>query len=121
MIQKLAEGNCMRNYLVLVMAIALPLLIGADKPSDKSKPQRLEVSITNLQFKPATLKIHVGDTVVWTNNDDRDHTVVATKNGPFKSDNLKAGQTFEFIFPKAGKFPYGCSYHPRMKGEIDVE
>jgi plastocyanin len=94
-------------------------MAGADKPADK-KAQRHEVTISGLQFKPPTLKIKAGDTVVWTNNDDRDHTVAA-KDGSFKSENIKTGETFEHTFAKPGKFGYGCSYHPRMKGEIDVE
>ena len=109
----------MRALTLLTVLLAC-LLVAADKPGDKKSSPRHEVSISSLQFKPATLKIKAGDTVVWTNNDDRDHTVVA-KDGSFKSDNLKPGETFERTFAKAGKFAYGCSYHPRMKGEIDVE
>jgi len=106
--------------LTLVTIFFACLMIAADKPGDKKASQRHEVSINSLQFKPVTLKIKAGDTVVWTNNDDRDHTVAA-KDGSFKSDNLKPGETFEHTFAKSGKFAYGCSYHPRMKGEIDVE
>jgi len=105
---------------LLVTFIFACLLVAADKPGDKKASQRHEISISGLQFKPATIKIKAGDTVVWTNNDDRDHTVKA-KDGSFKSDNLKPGETFERTFAKTGKFAYGCSYHPRMKGEISVE
>jgi plastocyanin len=73
-----------------------------------------------MKFDPATLEIKVGDTVVWTNSDDRDHTV----NGPdgtFKSDNLKPGAAYTYKFTKAGRFAYSCSYHPRMKGTITVK
>ena len=109
----------MRALTTLMLIVTCLSLAAADKPADK-KPQRHEVTISGLQFKPATLKIKAGDTVIWTNNDDRDHTVVA-KDGSFKSENLKAGETFEHTFAKPGKFAYGCSYHPRMKGEIAVE
>ncbi|MDB5293491.1 MAG: hypothetical protein JWL69_4732 [Phycisphaerales bacterium] len=96
-------------------------LVAAKDPPEKAPAHpRKEVSIANLAYSPATLKIHVGDTVIWTNNDDRDHTVIAT-DGSFKSPNIKAGKTYEFTFSKAGKFSYGCSYHPRMKGTIVVE
>ena len=43
-----------------------------------------------MQFTPASINVKVGDTVVWTNNDDRDHTVVAD-DGSFKSGNLGRG------------------------------
>ncbi|MDB5303351.1 MAG: hypothetical protein JWM97_900 [Phycisphaerales bacterium] len=108
--------------LATVLAIFCVVALAAAKdPAEKAPAHaRKEVSIANLAYSPATLKIHVGDTVVWTNNDDRDHTVIAT-DGSFKSPNIKAGKTYEFTFSKAGKFTYGCSYHPRMKGTINVE
>ena len=110
----------MRTAALLMLIVSCTLVTAADKPTDKKASSRHEVSASGLQFKPATLKIKAGDTVVWTNNDDRDHTVTA-KDGSFKSDNLRPGETFEHTFVKSGKFPYGCSYHPRMKGEISVE
>jgi plastocyanin len=79
-----------------------------------------DVSIKDMKFDPADLDIAVGDTVTWTNNDDRDHTVVA-KDKTFQSDNLSKGDTYQYTFKKAGKFSYSCSYHPRMKGTITVE
>jgi plastocyanin len=77
------------------------------------------VTIKDMKFSPDSLEIKVGDTVVWTNSDDRDHTVVDSGNA-FKSDNLKPGKTFSYKFEKAGKFSYTCTYHPRMKGTITV-
>ena len=106
------------NHPALVLVVCLVLCF-TTSAAEKEKPQS-EVSITNLQYKPAQIKIHTGETVVWTNHDDRDHTVVAN-DGSFKSDNIKSGQSFQFTFPKAGKYPYGCSYHPRMKAMVIVE
>ena len=77
------------------------------------------VSIANLKFDPPNLTIKPGDTVTWTNNDDRDHAV-AGSDGAFASGNLRHGETFSFKFDKPGKFPYGCKLHPRMKGTITV-
>jgi plastocyanin len=72
-----------------------------------------------MKFDPAQIEIAVGDKVVWTNADDRDHTVVARENS-FKSGNLSKGDRFEQTFSKAGKYSYACSYHPRMKGVVIV-
>ena len=77
------------------------------------------VTIKEGQYSPASITVKVGDTVVWTNSDERDHTVVAD-DGSFKSDNLGGGETFQFKFTKAGKFGYHCTYHPRMKGTVVV-
>lgn len=109
-----SSSTIVRFLTLAAFSCAALSLIAADKP------HRVEVIITGLQFKPATVKIHVGDTVVWINNDDRDHTVIA-RDGAFKSPNIRAGQTFEVRFIRAGSYAYGCNYHPRMKGVVVVE
>ena len=91
-----------------------------------------KVEIADLKYKPAKLTVKKGDKVVWVNTDDRDHTVVArvSKEGKDKKDKkdkpafdsgkIASGDKFEFKFEKAGKFEYGCEYHPRMKGVVEV-
>ncbi|HVT89376.1 MAG TPA: cupredoxin domain-containing protein [Tepidisphaeraceae bacterium] len=99
----------------LALIFLLALATSAPAPAGSRK----SVSIAQMKFAPDTLDIKIGDTVVWTNSDDRDHTVVA-QNGAFKSDNIRPGSTFIYQFSKAGTFTYGCSYHPRMTGKIMV-
>jgi plastocyanin len=113
----------MSRVSLLLAIIACGLAISA-KPKetpkeDKSQGTTHKIDIKDLKFSPANLDIKVGDTVEWTNSDDRDHTVVADDES-FKSDNLSNGQTFKFTFKSKGKFKYSCSYHPRMKGTITV-
>jgi plastocyanin len=83
-------------------------------------PRTVAVSIKNMAFSPSSVQIAIGDSVTWTNADDRDHSVEA-KDGSFSSGNLRSGSSFTHRFEKAGKFSYGCSYHPRMKGAVDVK
>ena len=78
-----------------------------------------KVSIKDVSFSPRELKVKKGDTVLWTNGDERDHTVTAD-DGSFKSGNLGSGQTFTHKFKKPGTYPYSCTYHPRMKGTVTV-
>jgi plastocyanin len=75
------------------------------------------VTIQDMKFSPSSIEIAVGDSVEWTNDDDRDHTV--TGSG-FDSGNLGNGRSFSHTFSKAGKYPYRCSLHPRMKGTVVV-
>jgi len=105
----------MRPLLVMMAACALGIAaIGADK----SKTH--DVSIEGLAFKPDKITVKVGQSVTWTNNDDRDHTVDC-KEAELKSGIIHRGDTFAFIFKKAGTFHYKCRLHPRMKGEVIVE
>ena len=99
---------------------AIILLLGVLSNSLAApKKQVHAVSIDDMKFQPADLSIVVGDSVEWTNNDERDHNVTA-KDNSFKSPNLGNGATFKYTFKKPGKFAYGCSLHPRMKGTINV-
>jgi plastocyanin len=82
--------------------------------------KRATVTIKDLKYSPATITIRAGDTVTWTNDDDRDHTVVAS-DGSFNSGTIGSGESFSHTFEKAGKYPYGCRLHPRMKGMVVVQ
>jgi plastocyanin len=78
------------------------------------------VKVDNFSFGPATLRVAVGTTVTWTNRDDIPHTVVS-KDGVFKSKVLDTDETFSYTFAKPGTFPYFCSIHPKMTGEVVVQ
>lgn len=78
------------------------------------------VSMKNKKFDSAKITIKIGQTVKWVNDDEHDHTVLAD-DGSFKSENISADESFSFTFTTAGKYPYSCTYHPRMKGLVIVE
>ncbi|HEY7115029.1 MAG TPA: cupredoxin family copper-binding protein [Tepidisphaeraceae bacterium] len=90
---------------------------GAGKPT---KPVTHQVVIDKMKFVPAALTIKPGDSVVWVNNDVRDHTVDAA-DGSFSSGNIGPGASFTQSFTKAGNHGYACSLHPRMRGTIAVK
>jgi plastocyanin len=89
------------------------LLFGAAAPG-------VEVKIDNFSFAPAALKVPVGTTVTWVNHDDIPHTVVSTDK-VFKSKTLDTDDKFSYTFAKAGSYPYFCSLHPKMTGEVVVQ
>ena len=94
---------------------------GKDKsPATKQSAKTHTVTIKNNKLSPASLKIKAGDTVVWKNEDDKDHTVAADDKS-FKSGNISPDDSFENTFKKAGTFKYGCKYHPRERATITVE
>jgi len=110
-----------RTLLVLLVgSVALMSLsaFAADAKQDDAKVHK--VTIKNLKYDPATLSIKAGETVVWVNKDDNNHTVTSDDGDTLKSDNLGSGDTYRCTFPKSGKFKYHCKYHPRMKGTVTV-
>jgi plastocyanin len=106
-----------------VVMIAIVLLL-AGSPSvtanDQSSAATSEVKIDNFSFGPQTLTVPVGATVTWTNRDDIPHTSVST-DGVFKSKVMDTNETFSYTFAKAGTYPYYCSIHPKMTGQVVVK
>ena len=102
-----------------MLVLTLSVTLAAAAKDDDTKAHK--VNIKDLKYDPAKLTIKAGETVVWTNNDDKDHTVIADDGESFKSDNLGTGDKFRHTFDKKGKFPYHCQYHPRMKGVVVVQ
>ena len=78
-----------------------------------------QVNIDGFAFVPATLTVHAGSTVTWTNHDEEPHTVAAS-DGTFHSPGMGTGATFSHTFAAAGTFDYVCSIHPMMHGTVVV-
>ena len=78
-----------------------------------------EVKIEGMQFSPVKLAVHRGETVAWRNNDVVPHTVTAA--GQFDSGAIAPGKTFSKKMDKPGDYDYICSYHPGMKGRVEVK
>ena len=78
-----------------------------------------EVKIEGIQFSQLDLKVQRGDTVTWRNNDVVPHTVTAA--GKFDSGAIEPGKTFSRKLEQPGAYDYICTYHPGMKGRIEVQ
>ncbi len=89
------------------------LLNSAAAPAEK-------ISIDNFTFTPQKLTITRGTTVTWVNRDDVPHTVRSTEK-KFASGTLDTDDTFSFTFNEPGVYPYFCTVHAHMTGEITVK
>jgi plastocyanin len=85
------------------------------------KPVTHTVTIDGTAFKPATLTIKAGDSVVWVNKDIVSHTATSTTPKVFESGTLDTGKSWKRIFKTKGDFPYFCRFHPTMKASLKVE
>ncbi|MFI9383776.1 cupredoxin family copper-binding protein [Kutzneria sp. NPDC052558] len=79
------------------------------------------VTMAQYAFAPASLTVHVGDAITWTNQDQAPHDVTTT-GGPvaLRSPTLSTGQSWTYTFTQAGVYAYICSIHPDMKAQITV-
>lgn len=79
------------------------------------------VAMQGYAFAPASLTVHVGDSVTWTNGDTAPHDV-RTTSGPvtIHSPMLDKGQSWTYTFTAAGSYGYYCTVHPDMTARITV-
>lgn len=102
----------MRPTLIATLAAAAALAAPAGAPA-------ATVSVQFQAFGPAELDVLPGETVEWTNVSERRHTVNADDES-FASGDLFGGDTFAHQFDAVGNYPYHCTVHPGMVGEVDV-
>ncbi len=136
----------MKKTLIIILAVAAVLLIvgvyffvqksniynnppagnpetnnsGANNPPS-SGVQTFSVEINNFAFIPATLTIHAGDTVIWTNKQGVLHTITSDSENELGSSSFGNGETYSHTFSTAGTYNYHCSIHSTMKGTIIVQ
>jgi len=77
------------------------------------------VSILVGSYTPAHIDVLAGDTVRWTNDSVRTHSVSADDSG-WASGRLVATDSFSHRFDAPASVPYYCTLHPFMRGEVDV-
>jgi plastocyanin len=91
--------------------------------SDSSLPVEDAVRIVGNtgsdSYSPNPVKVNVGETVTWVNDDSAVHTATSS-DGTFDSNILRSGQTFSYTFDKEGEYPYSCTLHSNMVGIVLV-
>ncbi|HEY6164536.1 MAG TPA: multicopper oxidase domain-containing protein, partial [Nitrososphaeraceae archaeon] len=100
-------------------------------PTNTNKVSILNGAATlgNKAFSPNLIRIKVGTTVTWTNNDNNLHTVTSgipnTANAGEAFDSgltalIMPTKTYSHKFTNTGEFSYFCRVHPTMVGKILV-
>lgn len=125
----------MRTSLLAALCVAVPLATAplsvaqaedAITVTDGGPAASNTITIANMGFSPNELKIKVGDSITWTNNDDIAHNV-HFRQGPAKGaanaqgKMMQKGETHTVKFNTAGEYKFVCTPHPPMKGTITVE
>lgn len=78
-----------------------------------------EVSVLFGSVTPARVQVVQGESVHWTNDSIRKHTVTASDRS-FDSGTLRPNTSFDHAFATAGSFEYFCRLHPYIRGQVDV-
>jgi plastocyanin len=105
-------------------AVLVGLLVVIAVPAVAPPAQAAQVSIDDVGFHPAAVRIGQGESVIWTNSGNVGHT--STQDGPlvFWDTHRIApgdfGEVDQGILVAAGSYPYHCSIHASMHGVVRV-
>jgi amicyanin len=77
------------------------------------------IRIKNFAFDPASIRVKVGSTVRWVNQDSVPHRILFTDGAD--STVLAGSQSWSRKFDLAGTYDYACTIHPAMQGTVIVE
>jgi len=77
------------------------------------------VSMLSGAFSPAHLDVMTGDNVAWTNTSTKTHNIQFDSEG-FSSGRVGPREGAHHVFGAAGAYPYYCTIHNGMTGEIGV-
>lgn len=97
------------------------IIAGVLAAAGSARAEDHEVSQRNRTFKPKSLAVTVGDTVIFRNDDSTPHHIRADR-GPvkFSSRLLPRGADYEVSFDREGRWEVGCRIHPRMGMTVEV-
>jgi plastocyanin len=86
---------------------------------DDSALSTIGVSMSVSAYSPSTIEVLVGDTVRWSNDSIRAHTVSAD-DGSWSSAQIPSTDSFTHRFDAAGSVAYYCKLHVFMRGVVNV-
>lgn len=84
--------------------------------------EELTITQENKTFSEKEVKIAVGDTINFANNDKTTHNVYSRSKGhKFDMGAQRPGTSEAHTFTTPGKVKVRCAIHPRMKLTVKVE
>jgi plastocyanin len=95
------------------------LLYSCNTPVAKAAPKLYTVEIKQMQFQPAELQLHRGDTVLFVNRDMVDHNVTEEAQKAWSSSALATGKSWKLVPTQSAS--YYCTIHQVMKGKLVVQ
>ncbi len=113
----------MRRVAPAVAASVVALLLAAGPAASQhgADPggRQADASLAFNSVSPRHIDVLVGDTVKWTNDSVRTHTVTAD-DGSFDSGRFGVGGTYTRMFDGTGVWAYHCVLHPSIRGDVAV-
>lgn len=105
------------NVAKSVIAVSLAICVGSTVALASGTHN---IGQAGLEFSQRKLKVTVGDTVVFKNDDGVRHNIIVAKMR-FNSGMQYPGEDAVLMFDKAGAFKVRCGLHPKMRLTIFAE
>ncbi len=99
-------GLTMAGVLVIGLMVAFP---------EPTRAASSTVTARDNSFDPGEIRIDPGDTIVWSNQGSRIHTVNADDRS-YRSGDMRSGDTYSHKYEKEGYYFYFCKYHGARNG-----
>lgn len=125
------RGMPIMRRITALIALALVMtslsILGSAPAFAEAEPKEATVTMQALRLDPARLEVSTGTTVIWTNKELTEysvvrgtHKIVATDNS-FSSPEIAPGQSWSKTFLSASEIAYRCEIHPQvMTGTLVV-
>jgi plastocyanin len=101
------------------MRALVAALLGLAVLAGPAQADSIFVSAGTSSFQPGELDVLAGDNVIWRNNSQKTHNVKSEAAG-YNSGRFGPRTAVAHVFPAPGTFPYVCTIHDGMTGEIGV-
>ena len=102
----------------LVVAGGIAMGIALAAIASECSATEYTIVLDKLKFGPVPAELHVGDTIVWQNNDVFRHSATA-RDKSFDID-LPPKASVPLVLKAAGKVDFFCKFHPGMTGTLVI-
>ena len=106
-------------FLLLLSALSSCKKDEDNAPAPSANQPTNEVWMQGMSFSPGSITVSVNTTIIWKNKESITHTVTAN-DGSFNSGNIGNGGIYSHQFTMAGTYPYHCTLHSGMTGQVVV-
>jgi hypothetical protein len=103
--------DCVADFYLCASGELPGIVVPVDEFADAESPD---------DYSPNVIRVKLGDTVTWTNDDLAGHTVTAV-DGSFDSTTIFRESSYSQSFDSVGEVEYFCVPHPWMRGKVVVE
>lgn len=116
-----------RTAIAGVALVAALLVAGCSGGREASTSKADAVRTTTVtmpksyRFEPEAIRVHVGDTVTWKNEDNFTHDVSVESGDDTGEHTVKPGDEVQVTFDEPGTYRYVCRFHEHdMHGTVYV-